>query len=230
MSASGALFWWLPALLVGALSVLALAVAWMPATKTGTRRSRLLAAIAVFGSAALAVSVWQGSAASNEIARLQQNDRTEQLALQVKSLEQELTKLKEATRARSLGEQTAAKLADYLRPYGSRKIVVSCVPNDVEAYRYATEIANTLKDAGWDASGPETTAIFGNIRAMAINIYDPGSAGPDTAKILVDAFAKFGIPYQSRVPPAELVDGSRVELFVGAKPVPPALATTEPAH
>lgn len=220
---------WLPAVLIGALCVLAFAVAMVPASKTAAQRLRL-AALGVLGGAALATSVWQASAASHEIARLKQNDQTKELTLQVKSLEQELAKLKESTRARSLGDQTAAKLADYLRPYGSRKIVVSCVPNDVEAYHYATEIANALKSSGWDARGPETTSIFGNIRAMGINIYDPGSAGPDTAKILVDAFTKFGVPYQSRVPPVETVNDGRVELFVAAKPVPPDVATTQPGH
>ncbi len=229
MSDLGVFLPWLPAVLIGALCVLTLAVAMSPATKTAERRVRV-AAIAVLGSAALAISVWQAFAAKNEIARLKQNDQTEKLTLQVKSLEEDLAKLKESTRARSLGDQTAAKLAVYLRPYGSRKIVVSCVPNDVEAYRYATEVANALKGAGWDASGPETTTIFGNIRAMGINIYDPGSAGPDTAKLLVEAFAKFGIPYQSRVPPAEAVDGGKVELFVGAKPAQPEVAPTQPAQ
>ncbi len=170
--------------------------------ENAARRVRI-AAIAALGSAALATSVWQASAASDEIAHLKQNDQTQKLALEVKSLAEELAKLKESARARSLDDQTATKLADYLRLYGSRKIVVSCVPNDVEAYHYATELANALKGAGWDALGPQTTMIFGNIRAMGINVYDTGSAGPDTAKILVDAFAKFGIPYQSRVPPAE---------------------------
>ena len=145
MSDSGTLLPWLPALLIVALCAWHSRLPGCRLRKPAQGESRLLAAIAVLGSAALAVSVWQGSAASNEIARLQQNDRTEQLALQVKSLEQELTKLKEATRARSLGEQTATKLADYLRPYGSRKIVVSCVPNDVEAYRYATETRQHLE-------------------------------------------------------------------------------------
>lgn len=228
MADSSALLPWLPAVFVGALCVLALTIVMVPSTKTAKRAG--LAGLGVLGSAALAISVWQSSAASDEIARLKHNDQTERLTLQVKSLEQELTKLKESTRARSLGDQTAVNLADYLRPYGSRKIVVSCVPNDVEAYRYATEIANAVKNAGWDASGPETTTIFGNIRAMGINIFDPGSAGPDTAKILVDAFAKFGVPYQSRVPPAEAVDGGRVELFVAAKPVQPAAAAAQPGH
>src|SRR5271166_2392309 len=191
ISDSGTLLPWLPALMIVALCALAFAVAAMPATKPRTRRVRI-AAIAALGSAALATSVWQASAASDEIAHLKQNDQTQKLALEVKSLAEELAKLKESARARSLDDQTATKLADYLRPYGSRKIVVSCVPNDVEAYHYATELANALKGASWDALGPQTTMIFGNIRAMGINVYDTGSAGPDTAKILVDAFAKFG--------------------------------------
>ena len=59
-----------------------------------------------------------------------------------------------------------------------------------------------LKSAKWDARGPETTMMFGKIRAMGVNIFDEGAPGSDTVKMLVAAFAKFAIPYQIRVPPS----------------------------
>jgi hypothetical protein len=131
--------------------------------------------------------------------------------------------LKESTRSRTLSADTAAKLADYLRPFGTHKVVVSCAPDDIEAYRYATQIADVLKAANWDARGPETTTIFGDVRAMGINVYDSGGHGLDTAKILLDGLAKFAIPYQSRVPPSEaLPESDTVELFISAKPAQPA--------
>jgi hypothetical protein len=209
---------WLPALPVIALTVLALAAAAAPATRRATKWLRL-GAIAIMGVLALAATIWQGSAAAARIALLTRNDRTEELTAQVKTLEGQVAQLKQSTRVRSLPADTATKLADYLRAFGSRKIVVSCAPNDIEAYSYATDIANVLKAANWDARGPETTAIFGDVRAMGINVYDNDGHTSDTAKILRDGLTKFAIPYQSRVPPNQAIpDGEAVELFIGTKP------------
>jgi hypothetical protein len=209
---------WLPALLVIILSALALAVAAAPATAPAARWSRLTG-IAVIGLLAVSATVWQTKADADRIMQLIRQDQSKQLMAQVRSLEEQVAKLRESTRIRSLGADTARRLADYLRPFGSHKVVVSCAPNDIEAYRYATQIADALKAANWDARGPETTAIFGDVRAMGINVYDNGGPGSHTAKILLDGLAKFGIPYQSRVPPAEaLPETETVELFIGSKP------------
>ena len=214
---------WLPVLLVIALTVLGLAAVAAPAAGKAAKRLRL-GAIAIIGLLTLAATIWQGSAAAARIARLMRNDRSETLAAQVKTLEEQVAQLKESTRVRSLPADTATKLADYLRPFGRRKIVVSCAPNDIEAYRYATDIANVLKAANWDARGPEATTIFGDIRAMGINVYDNDGRTADTAKILLDALTKFAIPYQSRVPSSEaMADSEAVELFIGSKPQQPAL-------
>ncbi|HXC91930.1 MAG TPA: hypothetical protein VNV18_17345 [Stellaceae bacterium] len=218
---SGAPLPWLPAVLVVVLGGLALAaIAVGPAA-----RRTWLAAVAVASCLTLAASVWQTRAASEQIARLTEQDQSKKLAAEVASLQQQVARLQQSTRVRSLSADTAAKLADYLRPFGPRKIVVSCAPNDIEAYRYATDIANVLKAANWDARGPETTMIFGDIRAMGINVYDNGGSGSNTAKILIDGLAKFAIPYQSRVPPNEAMpEGDAVELFIGKKPEQPATA------
>ncbi len=211
---------WVPALLIAALSALALAAATFPARRTFVRQSRL-AAIAILGISALATTVWQVWTDGEEIARLARHDRSTELQIRVKSLEQQLAKLEESTRGRSLAGDTAAKLTNYLRSFGDRKVVVSCIPNDIEAYNYATEIVDALRAANWDARGPETTTIFGKVSAMAVNVYDNDVSGSDTAKILLDGFAKFGIPYKTRVPPADVLDPGAVELFIGTKPVQP---------
>jgi hypothetical protein len=66
---------------------------------------------------------------------------------------------------------------------------------------------------------PETTTIFGDIKSMAINVYDNSDGRSDTMKVLLEGLAKFGIPYQSRVPPSEaLPDNGTVELFIATKP------------
>jgi hypothetical protein len=228
MSITGELSAWLSTLSVVVLVALALAALVAPAASAAAKRLRF-AGIASVGALALVATVWQAWAAS-DLARLKQQISLT-LEAQVKSLQEQVAKLEDSTRIRSFSTDTATSLADYLRTFGSRKIVVSCAPNDIEAYRYATQIANVLKAAGWDARGPETTTIFGDVRAMGINIYDNRGHGSDTAKILLGALSKFGIPYQSRVPPSEAMpDNEAVELFIGAKPGQPALATGVSAH
>ena len=228
MPVSQTLLPWLPALLIAALSAAAIVALAVPATKRGAKERRL-AAITILGIVALGTMVWQAWAAGEQIARLKRNDHSTELASEVRALEEQIAKLKQSTRARTLGAATAAELADYLRAAGSHAVVVSCIPNDIEAYGYATEIADALKSADWDARGPETTTIFGDLRAMGINIFDNGR-GSGTAKILVSAFEKAGVPYQTRVPPTQSLDSGTVELFIGARPGQPATATVETAH
>ncbi len=228
MSGGGVVASWLPVFLVLALSVVALAAAAVPAAIAVRKRRRILA-ICLLAVLAVAATAWQSRSAADRIARLIRDDQSDELAAQIKLLEARIAKLQESARGRALSPDTAAKLADYLRQAGAHSVVISCAPGDIEAYRYATQIADVLKAANWDARGPETTTIFGAIRAMAINVYDAGGRGADTTKILLNGFAKFGIPYQSRVPPSGVLpDSEAVELFIGTKPSPPAEAEAGP--
>src|SRR5205807_9793 len=112
-------------------------------------------------------------------------------------LQAQIDVLREKAKTRSIDSDTAKKLEDYLRPFGSHRVVVSCVPGDPEAFTYANQITNILRNAGWDAHGPETTAIFGDAPAMGIRLFVRSGVAPDTAKVLLDAFSRFDIPYKS---------------------------------
>jgi hypothetical protein len=93
------------------------------------------------------------------------------------------------------------------------------VPDDVEAFTYANQIANVLRAAGWDAHGPETTAIFGDAPAMGIRLYVRSGVAPETAKILLDAFTRFDVPFKSGTTSNDMIpDNTTVELFVSHKP------------
>ncbi|HTV44217.1 MAG TPA: hypothetical protein VMF05_02780 [Stellaceae bacterium] len=211
-------FAWLSILLVVVLCAAALAGAALP-VRTETDRRRRLGSLVFLGALTLAATVWQSRSAADRIAGLERQDRSPQLTAQVESLQRQLDQLKETSRGRSLSANTAAKLADYLRGFGSHKVIVSCAPDDIEAYHYATQIADVLRAANWDARGPEATTIFGNVEAMGINLYNDSGHASETVKILLDAMVKFGIPYQSRVPPSQaLPDNETVELFIGSKP------------
>lgn len=229
MAWAGALAAWLPVLLVLVLSGVA-AAATGTALGPAARRSGM-AAVVLLGGLAVAATVWQARRIVDQ--SLAADVHSAALTEQVSALQDQLSKLKESVRRRTVSADAAAKLAEYLRPLPPHKVVVSCSPNDIEAYHYATEIVNVLKSANWDARGPETTTIFGDVKSMGINVYDNGSKnGSDTTKILLAGLAKAGIPYQSRVPPSEAMpETETVELFIGTKPTQPeSAASAEASH
>src|SRR5262249_16809502 len=143
---------------------------------------------------------------------------TSDLTKQVKALEDRIKELEARRQFRSIPSDTADKLAGYLQQFGSRRVIVSCIPGDIEAYQYANQITNILKMANWDTRGPELTRVFGNLQSVGINIFVNTEDRSDTAKLLLDSFAKFNIPYQSRVIPSQAsTDTETIELFGGTK-------------
>jgi hypothetical protein len=216
MSSTAVLAPWLPALLALILSAVAVAaIGTMPAG-SATKRLRI-AGIALLGGIAVVATVWQTHLYTDRISNEELHSAAQ--TKQVQALENQIDTLKESTKRRAISADTGGKLADYLRPFGAHRVMVSCSPGDIEAYHYATEIVNVLKSANWEAEGPETTTIFGDIKSMAINVYDNSNGRSDTMKILLAGLAKFGIPYQSWVPPSEaLPDNGAVELFIATKP------------
>jgi len=141
------------------------------------------------------------------------------LAAQSETLERRVKLLLAESAGRSIDDATAASLAAYLRQRGSHRVVVSCIPKDEEAYLYANRIATILRQAGWDAVGPEPTSIFGGASAMAIGLYARAGEPPDAARLLTEAFTRFNIPYQSRIASNDMIpDAETLELYVAKKP------------
>lgn len=146
------------------------------------------------------------------------DDAAASLSAKAAAIEAQIAALKEKMKGRAIADDAAAKLADYLRQFGGYRVVVSCVPDDVEAYTYANQLVGILRMAGWDARGPEITAA-GDAAAMGVSLFarDPRSA--DGAKILVDAFTRFNVPYQTGLAASDAIpDTATVELFVAKKP------------
>ena len=140
------------------------------------------------------------------------NARTAELQEQVSAME-------EMYRTRHIDSETAGKLAAYLRQFGPYRVVVSTVPDDVEAFTYANQIANALRDAGWDALGPETTRVFGTPETSAITLFArSGADAPEAVKALIEAFTRFNIPHRSGIAPTDAIpDASTVAVFVSRK-------------
>jgi len=201
---------WLPVLLVVVLAALALTRAGSSPV-TATSRRLWTAIILLWGSFAIAGSVWQIRKPVADTAALSGNTAALRPANKTPS-----GQLGAGGQARTVLPELAEKLSAQLQPFGSRRVIVSCIPNDLEAYRYANQLVNILRRADWDARGPEQTKIFGDFRTPGINIFVNAADHSDTAQLLLDAFAKFDIPYQSRVTPSQAIpDPETIELFVG---------------
>ena len=241
--------WWLPTAAVAAFALLALVALvrqpWRPSRKYWIA-ALLLGGILAIGASAWQgrhsrVALSEETARLREVAaRLDELGRLLEtgpgttpdqafdtaaaaigaLNAKIKELESQVLVLQEKSRNREIAADTAAKMADYLRPLGGHRVVASCVPDDLEAYHYANQIANVLRAAGWEALGPETTTIFGEGSAMGVALYvRTGVAAPDAARLLIDAFTRFNIPYQSGIASNDAIpDPATVELFVGRKP------------
>ena len=219
---------WLPTVFVIILTAVALTMAGVPLATLVARRS-WWATILLVGSFALAASVWQGKKAAKETVRVAEStangDAVEgarpRPAQPMEPLEKPNKGPEKGGRGRTVSADIAVKFADYLRGFGTHRVVVSCAADDLEAYDYANRLVNILRAANWDAEGPEVTEIFGDLRAVGINLYVNADNHSDTVKVLLDSFAKFNIPYQSKVTPSEAIpDTETVELFVAAMPSP----------
>jgi len=221
---------WLPTLLVILVTALALTAAASPPAAPSARRL-WMASILAFGCLAIAATVWLGRREAEETSALAGTSAVPQvppvvlsgrstadLTRRIKVLEDHVKELEAGRRARSIPQTAADDLASYLKQFGSRRVIVSCIPDDTEAYQYANQLVNTLKAANWEVEGPQITKIFGEVRSPGINSYVNGDNHSDTAKILLDGFAKFNIPYQSRVTPSGAIpDPETVELFIGTQ-------------
>lgn len=223
------MFFWLPTLLVIIETAIALTWASSPPVAAIGRRW-WIGSLFAFGSLAIVATVWQGRQQIDETTAVagttfssQTSVKTadvpanSELSKQVRTLEDRVRELEKERHSRTIAPDTAAQFIEYLKQFGSRRVVVSCIPDDLEAYNYANQLVNVLKAGGWDATGPETTKIFGTSRTPRINIYVNNDDNSDTVKILLDGFAKFNIPYQSRVTPSQAIpDPNTVELFIGS--------------
>lgn len=231
---------WLPTLCVAFFVVLALAVV-VSMRGSARRKAMWFAVFILAGSLAAGGTVWQQRdirQQAKSLGRLAQATglagspppkpkvvvsraaaEISALSRETEALRSKVANLERREKGRVVSEATVGKLVADLSQAGAYAAVVSCVWGDDEAYDYANQIVDILRRAGWQASGPEPTVIFGDAPSMAVGIYVSDDAAAGSAKILMDAFTKFAIPFETRVPPSgALPGGSPVELFVSRKP------------
>ena len=147
------------------------------------------------------------------------SDAIRSLNARIEDLQEQIRAARETYRNRRIDPETASQLAAYLRGVGPYRAVVSTVPGDTEAFTYANQLVNILREAGWDALGPETTTIFGTPSYPGITLFAPSGGGAARAvPALIEAFTRFNIPYRSGIPPREAIpDPGTVSLFVSGK-------------
>jgi hypothetical protein len=219
---------WLPALSAIIVTAMGLTAVGLPAPSLRARRT-WMGGILLSGCCTIAASLWLTKTGGEEAAAIAGTSAAPRasipqsgvasLTFRIKVLEDRVKELEASGQARSIPQQAADDFAVYLKQFGSRRVIVSCIPNDMEAYRYANQLANIFRAAGWDAQGPQITKVFGDVRSPGVNLYVNGENTSDTVKLLLDGFAKFNIPYQARVTPSGAIpDTDTVELFVGTKP------------
>ena len=216
------MFPWLPTLTVIFLTSVGLTWASCPPVSPIGRRSRMACLLAV-GLLAIVGSVWQERSVAETLAvsgtTTSPASRTiSELTKQVEALEDRVRLLEKHKEVRIITHEAVENFTAYLKQFGGHRVLVSCIPDDIEAYQYANQLVNVLRAGNWDAHGPEVTKLFGEVRAPGINVYVSPDDYSDTAKILFDGFAKFNIPYQARVTPSQAIpDFETVELFVGQR-------------
>ena len=147
------------------------------------------------------------------------SDAIRSLYARIENLQEQIRTAQEASRHRRIDPETASRLAVYLRGFGPQRVVVSSVPGDAEAFTYANQLVNILREAGWDAHGPETTTIFGTPSYSGVTLFAPGGVVAAKAVTgLTEAFTRFNIPYRSGIPPREAIpDSGTPALFVSGK-------------
>ena len=146
------------------------------------------------------------------------SDAIRSLNARIEDLQEQIRVARETYRHRRIDPETASQLAASLRGVGPYRAVVSTVPGDAEAFTYANQLVNILREAGWDALGPETTTMFGTPSYPGITLFAPSGAAARAAPALIEAFTRFNIPYRSGIPPREAIpDPGTVSLFVSGK-------------
>jgi hypothetical protein len=146
------------------------------------------------------------------------SDAIRSLNARIEDLQEQIRVAQETYRNRRIDPETASQLAASLRGVGPYRAVVSTVPGDAEAFTYANQLVNILREAGWDALGPETTTMFGTPSYPGITLFAPGGAAARAAPALIETFTRFNIPYRSGIPPREAIpDPGTVSLFVSGK-------------
>lgn len=129
--------------------------------------------------------------------------------------ESELIKLKERIKRRTISDMQRARLLHDLKPIPKGPAKIIAVMGEEEAGRFARQISDILKEAGWDDAHVSRGIFSGNVNSFEIRIRDREKV-PIFALQIAQAFDSI------RFEPIIVVDRSvaegAIEIVVGMKP------------
>jgi len=141
-------------------------------------------------------------------------------ALQAESNEKLQKRLSDAEHklsGRHLSDEDRAALVSNLLRFAKQAVDISATTSDAEAFTFATEIATTLKDAGWQVIGPDTRLLIGLPTTQGVTLtVDDANEAPIRAVELHRAMRSLGITVH--VSQTGQAASDRVSLFVGPAP------------
>jgi hypothetical protein len=133
--------------------------------------------------------------------------------------ERDLLELRERLKPRQFTTEQRAKLTDGLKRATPKGLVeIFCVLGDGEGLRFANEMDEILKDAGWPTSGVNQGVYPGGNPVGYGLIVHAVATAPPYAAALQRSFEQAGIEMQG-LEVADLAEGT-VRLLIGNKPPP----------
>lgn len=170
-----------------------------------------------------------------EIAQKEKEDAAEgRRKAEVEGLEKKLTeadkKLSEVQQnqtARRLKDEQKRAIIDAVKPFSGHKFLMVTVASNPEAFQYATDFVQALREAGWDDGSKNITTeiTFGGPDPVGVEIivnsaYRTAGAPPAAAAALIKVLGSLQI-MTMRIGADPAVPLDTIKVVVGAKPATP---------
>lgn len=193
---------------------------WNSVDSLGRLNSVLQLGVAIAGvlTAILGALVWMVSERLAQLEDLQKSSlqaRVQIAETQAAEARKETAAISARQRPRSLTQPQQAMLLNLLRTEGKGSLVITAVMSDPEAERFALELYDLFRSAGWSPQGvnlammsPAPTGMFMRIRAR--------ESPPTHAALIQGALAAVQIEAPGVIDPK--LGPDTVELVVGHKP------------
>jgi len=152
-------------------------------------------------------------------------ERTSKLELEAAGLREraaraeiELVKVQERIKPRRITETQRTRLLEVLKPIPKGELDITCLMGDEEGRMFATQIRDTLKEAGW-ADVHLRIAIFDkSMSGLKLRFRDRTTI-PVFGLMLAEALDSVGIPLSLSIN-SQVAEGA-IEFIVGSKPDSP---------
>lgn len=129
--------------------------------------------------------------------------------------EQEIVKLKESQKPRSISAAQSTQIAGFLKPFSGQNVVVQMYGQDSETQVFANQVAAILEQAGLKVTRNNVIGMSGT--GLSVVVHDAESA-PSLAGTIQHAFRAAGIDMGGLVRPDVVKESRKFLIAVGEKP------------